>query len=335
VTVAVGVEWFRLRSRRLVWLLVALGLAGAAAVLVGITINAMPPSAAQLASAQAQVDQQLADPSLQDMVQQCRTAVAGGGSADWPSDMNCDDLLPRADWYLGWSQPSYVNLFTNMVAGVTALLAMAMALIGVIFAGADWAAGTIGTQLLFQSRRGQVFAGKAIVLALLAAVLGVITIGVAWGLSYWAAARWGTTAMVDATGYRGDQVTVTTADLLGRALRALAVVVGATLGGYALAMLFRSSVLPLALVAGYALVGETLARAIGIERTWSYLLSTRLLAWLVGPAELPIYPTNCSVGPCEPRILSVSVTAGGVYLGVLIAAVVAVSAWSFQRRDVP
>ncbi len=332
---AVGVEWLRLRSRRLIWVLAALGLAGAVAVLVGNTIAAMPPSAAERASAQAQVDQQLADPSFQEMVEQCRSAVSGGGSAEWPSEMNCDDLLPRADWYLNWSQPSYVNLFTNMVLAVTVLLAVAMTVIGVIFAGSDWANGTVGTQLLFQPRRGQVFVAKAIVLGVLAAVSGTVMIGAAWALSHWAAARWGTTVMIESPGFRGEQVTVSTADLLGRALRALAVVIAATLGGYALAMLFRGSLLPLALIAGYALVAETLARAIGYESTWPYLLSTRLLAWLVGPAELPIYPTVCGTGPCEPRVVSVGVAAGGTYLAVVTVAVVAVAAWSFQRRDVP
>ncbi len=81
-------------------------------------------------------------------------------------------------------------------------------------------------------------------------------------------------------------------------------VIGATLGGYAPAMLLSGSLLPLALIAGYALVAETLARAIGYESSWPYLLSTRLLAWLVGPAELPIYPT-----------------ADGIYLAVVTAVV--------------
>jgi hypothetical protein len=56
---------------------------------------------------------------------------------------------------------------------------------------------------------------------------------------------------------------------------------------------------------------------------------------LVGPAELPIYPTVCATGPCEPRLVSVGVAAGGTYLAIVTVAVVAVAAWSFQRRDVP
>src|SRR5699024_1566781 len=124
-------------------------------------------------------------------------AVPAIGSASFPPDMDCDDLLPKAEWFLHWSPPDFVRDFHDHLQAVTMLLALALALAGVPFAGADWNQGTMGTQLTYQPRRGVVFTSKAVALAIVAAVVGAVGAALAWAESYLAASSWGTTEMVD------------------------------------------------------------------------------------------------------------------------------------------
>ncbi len=327
---ALRVELLRLRSRRAVWVLLILA-AVACVVVVGFSIkNASPPSAAARASAQAAVDQQIADPAFQQQLAACQN----GTDPSFGEGFDCEQLKPQVEWYLGWSPPDFVHDFGFLLLAVTLMLSLTMAVIGVTFAGAEWSTGTIGTQLLFQPRRSLVYGSKGSALILAALAVGVLGALLAWAGSYWAAAKWGTTALVEPGPGDSGPVAITAGVLVGRAARAVVLIVGAGVGGYALAMLFRSSLAAIGLIAGYGLVAETVLHGLwpGGE---SWLLSTRLLAFLQGPYEIVRYPESCNLGgPCDPVVTSISVTAGGVYLGVLLLAVVVASLLLFRRRDV-
>jgi hypothetical protein len=329
---ALGVELLRLRKRRAAMLLALLALVGCLVVL-GFSIgDAAPPSAGDRAAAQAQVDAQLADPAFQEQLKECQDAVAAGGSDMWPADMNCaESLTPRVEWFLGWSPPQFVQDYSRGLLAVTMILALAMALVGVTFAGADFSAGTMGTQLLFQPRRIVAYASKGGALVLVAVAVGAIGAALAGVASYGTAASWGSTAMEQRTAT--GTVTVTWAELIGDGLRGVAGVGAAALVGYALAMLFRSSLVAVSIIAGYGLVGEGVVRALfrGVE---PYLVSSRVIAWLQGPYEIRIYPNACGPGPCEPQITTVSIAAGGEYLLILLAVLLVVAGWVFSRRDV-
>jgi len=329
---ALGVELLRLRKRRAAWLLTVLALVGCLVVLGFAIGNQAPPSASDRAAAQAQVDRQIADPAFQQQLKECQDAVAAGGSQDWPAGMDCaESMTPKVEWFLGWSPPQFVHNYADQLLAVTLILALAMALVGVTFAGADFSSGTIGTQLLFQPRRTVAFSGKGgalVLLALLAGVVGVVLAGVA---SYWAAAQWGSTAMVRQVA--NGTVDVTWGELIWDGVRAILGVAAASLGGFALAMLFRSSLVAVSIIAGYGLVVEAVIRSLfrGIE---PYLVSSRVAAWLQGPYEIRIYPQSCGPGPCEPTVTTISVAAGGEYLLVLLAVLVLLAGWAFARRDV-
>lgn len=373
----VTVEFARLWHRRAVGLLVVLGLAGAVTVLGFALAHAAPPSAADRAAATQRAEAQAQDPMFQEQLAECRaaqqqpaagepgadgdasanadgqTAVAesggaavaaapsGSGSA-FPPGMDCNDLLPRAEWSLGWSPPDFVRDFHELLQGVTMLLALALALAGITFAGADWAAGTMGTQLTYQPRRGRLFAAKAVALAALSLVVGAVGAAAVWAASYFAAARWGTTEMVEqahryvvvdgGSGTTSEPVPITGMDLVGDAVRASTVVGLAALGGYVLAMIFRSSLVATAFIAGYGIIGEGVLRGI-FRDIEPYLLSSRLLAWTAGPYDIVQWPRQCT-GPCEPTVTSISVTAGGMYLAVMLVVGLVIAAWTFARRDV-
>lgn len=327
---ALRVELLRLRSRRAAWVLLVLA-AVACVVVVGFSIkNAAPPSAAARATAQITVDQQIADPQFQRQL----TACQNGTDPNFGADFDCAQLTPQVEWYLGWSPPDFVRDFAFLLLAITLMLSLTMAVIGVTFAGAEWSTGTIGTQLLFQSRRGLLYGSKAGALVMAALAVGALGALLAWVGSYWAAAKWGTTALVEAGPRDTGPVAISAGVLVGRAVRAVVLIVGAGVGGFALAMLFRSSLAAIGLIAGYGLVVETVLRGLwpGGE---AWLLSTRLLAFLQGPYDIVRYPDSCNFGgPCEPVVTAVTVTAGGVYLGVLLLVAVAASLVLFERRDI-
>lgn len=270
MTRALRVELLRLRSRRAVLLLVLFGLLGCL-VVIGFAIkNAVPPSAAELSAGRAQMDQQIADPSFQQMLTECRAAGAAGDTSSYPAGFDCAQMMPRVEWFVNWRPPDFVREFRVLTLSVTAILTLVLAVAAVTFAGAEWSSGTIGTHLLFESRRGVVYGSKVGALAVVALAAGVIGLALAWGTSYWMASRWGTSALVQPDSISGKPTPLTAAALVGRVARALALIVGGSAGGFALAMLFRSSLAAIGLVAGHGLAGEAVLRSVSGTSSRTY-----------------------------------------------------------------
>lgn len=330
---ALWVELLRLRSRRAVRLLILLGLLGCLLV-VGFAIkDAVPPGAAELAGAQAQVDSQLVDTTFTQMMDQCRSALAAGGNDQFPAGFDCAQMAPRVGWFLNWQAPDFVRDFRAQLLIVTLVLTLVMTVAGITIAGAEWPSGTIGTQLLFQSRRSVVYGSKVGALVLVAVIVGLIGVILTWAATYWAASRWGSTALLQQDPLTGRPMPISAAVLVQRAVRAVVGVAAGGVGGFALAMVFRSSLAALGVVAGYALVGEAVLR--GVWRNIEpQLLSSRVAAFLDGQFVITRYPQSCGSETCEPEIIRISALQGGVTLAVLLAVVLLVSVVSFQRRDV-
>ena len=333
-----GVELTRLRSRRAYWFLVVLAVAGILLAL-GASINdARPPSASDRAAAQAQLEQEL--PFYEEDYERCLEAQESGDTTDFPPDFQCEQVLPQLEWFLFYEEPNFVDNLNEFLPVAALMLALAGALVGATFVGADWSAGTVGTHLLFEPRRGRVFASKAGAVAIGMGIPALVGLGAVYLATWSIGSAWGSTALVAASHEPqadGSEIEVIAAvtwlDLGVFGLRALAFVVVAALGGYALAMAFRSSLAAVGTVAGYGLVGEGLVRAV-----WSgsepWLLSNRLTAWIMGGHDIVQYPDSCGFGPCEPEITTLTVWDGGLYLAVLLVAGLAVSYALFRRRDV-
>ncbi|MEJ7705780.1 MAG: hypothetical protein WKF82_00035 [Nocardioidaceae bacterium] len=73
------------------------------------------------------------------------------------------------------------------MAGISAVLAV---LIGATFIGADYASGSLGTQLLFESSRSKVWVAKALAVVLGAGAFGLISLGLANAAIYLMAKAW-------------------------------------------------------------------------------------------------------------------------------------------------
>lgn len=332
---AVRVELLRLRSRRAVLLLVVIGIVGVLLTLGFAIGNAVPPSAAERAAATQQaadsLAQQQADPGTQRFLEDCRAAVAAGDTESYGTE--CEIQIPQAEWFLGWSPPTFVGSFQTQLFILAAILGLSLAVAGVTFAGAEWSAGTIGTQLLHEPRRGVVWSGKLAALLLVALVLAVLGVALTWAITYWYSARWGSTALVTPDRVTGEPVTLAASSLVWQAVRVVALIVGATAGGYGLAMLLRSSLGALGLVAGYAIAGEAVLRAT-FQDVQPYLLSARVAAFLDGEYIYYRAPEVCSPTSCDSIATRITALQGGVVLAILLALVLALSVLLFRRRDV-
>jgi hypothetical protein len=106
--------------------------------------------------------------------------------------------------------------------------------------------------------------------------------------------------------------------------------------GFALTMLFRSTVATLGILMAVALAGGTLLGALGIEGPWNPALN---VAAVVNDGAQYYVATECSqvdggLEDCgEERTLSLA--GGATYLGTIVVLVGAGSLLSFRRRDVP
>lgn len=336
-----GVELIRLRSRRAYWVVVLLALAGVLLALGSSINDSRPPSAGEIAAAEAQLEQELQQPFYQEEFDRCEEELAGGVSSNYPPGFDCEEMLPQLEWFLSYDEPRFVQDLREFLPASALMLAMAGALVGATFVGADWSAGTIGTHLLFEPRRGRVFASKAVAVAIGLSLPAVVGFGAGYLGTWYAASAWGSTALeymtYEPNGPTGEMIGVMTPvswlDLGILGLRALGFVALAGLGGYVLAMAFRSSLGAVGTVAAYGLVGEGLVRAV-----WSgaepWLLSNRVAAWLMGGHEIVTYPDPCAPDACEPEIIRLSTLDGGFFLTALLVVGLAGSYLLFRRRDV-
>jgi len=319
----VRVELHRFRARRAV----ALMLLGVLLLVGWLTVDTIwstrPVSETEVAAAKEQAAQDLG--FMKEEYQRCLDDPESYlGSGDLPAS---DCPQPESDyrWYLTRSPLSLEEELGDTGKASVMLLAGIAIIIGATFAGADWASGSMGNQLLFRPRRLQVWWAKAVAVALGVTAAAAVVLAMQWG-AYWA------TAAIRDVGHSPGFVD----DLLSTNLRGLVLVMGGGLGGFALTMLLRSTVGTLALLFVYAVAGEALVAALPFERATQWALSNNVFAWFDDGVD--VYDDSIS---CTPSTLecvqqyTVSLAHGAVYLGVMLAVAVALSLLLYRRRDVP
>lgn len=318
-----GVEWLRLRSRRAFWALVLLAFVGVALSLASLARDAQPPTAAEITAAEELAAQEAQQPYIQDELERCEEARAEGDETMFGPDFDCADLVPQPEWYYFQRTVDFVADAGALMVPTASMFGLAALLVGATFTGADWSAGTIGTQLLFESRRRRVFAAKTVAVAVATGVAAAIATALAPVVVYLIASAWGSTS--------GTEAAVD--DLVLAGLRGLVAVAAAGAVGAALALAFRRSIAVLGLVFAYLFLGEGLLQSLW-DGAAPWLVSSRLNAWLQGGFEVYDYQACTGFGECEPVITHLSTAAGGVYLVVGVALLVGMSAVVFERRDV-
>lgn len=332
------VELSRLLHRRAALVLIAACLVVPTIIGVAVVLDTRPPSAQELADAQQQMESERNNPGFQDGIEQCVADPQGWGGyspdiapGSEEAEKTCRaDMEPRLENYLYSSQLEIAQERDNGSGiAITLLLSMAMMLLGTTFTGHDWASGSVSNQLLFEPRRLRVWFAKALVVTGAGALLAAVVQS-----SYWLAIG----AVARSRDRLGDGVLL---DCLQMGWRAAAVAGVAALLGFALTMLFRSTVATLGILFGIALAGGITLGVLGIGDRWNpaFNVGAVVLDGIQYYAEVPCSPDQIEsmggdYGYCsEERTLSFAQGAG--FLGTTVAGTSLASLLWFRRRDVP
>lgn len=319
----VRVELTRFFSRRaVVLLLVATALIGA--FLAGTTIwNTRPVTAQELATAQAQAKEQATEQDTATEIATCRLdpeQYFGPGSvAD-----DCAQLAPTVEAFLGRSPLSLGDELTQAGLGLPVLVAVLMLLCGATFAGADWATGSMSNQVLFVPRRLRVWTAKGVAVTL-GSLLAAAVVVVGFWLALYVVAE-----------QRGRPTSAAVLhDVALQAGRGVLLAALAGLGGYALAMLLRSTVATVGVLFVYVAGGEALLAVLPLHRSALWSPSNNLFAWLRDGVSVFDGSVVCTPGPapCDQQT-TISLLHGAAYLAVLLLVAVIASVASFRRRDI-
>jgi hypothetical protein len=329
-----GVELTRMRWRRAVTVLLAASVLLPALVWAGLVWDTRPVSAEEVRQAKEIVaDNQRRS---QGDVDDC---VAHPGDWGVPTDETdlepaCRDALgvgtEQYEWYLPRQPLDVADQREGAGLGVITILAALLMLVGTTFAGHDWNTGSLGNQLLFEPRRLRLWAAKAAAVAAVSLAVSLAVLAAWWGALWLVAGQ----RDLPASGH-------TWALVRGSALRGSAVVTLAAVAGYALTMLFRSTVATLGAMFAVAVVGQAAAVALFGEGVVRWLIPTNAAAvifdgfdYYAGGEQVCVSTGDGSTMDCT-GMEHLSAAAGTAYLLVLLGLAVALSLWSFRRRDVP
>lgn len=328
------VELTRLVRRRAVLVLLLVALVVPVVVGVAITIDTRPPSDAAIADAKQQLERDLADPAYAESLEQCLADPVnfGGIPSTDPAEIErlcTEQTQPQLDWYLYSSSLDLANEVTEGSGiALVAILGLLMMVLGTTFTGHDWASGSVSNQLLFEPRRLRVWGAKAIVVTGVALALSALVL-----TAYWFA--------LDAVAASRDLPSggAVLMDCLQMGWRGAGVVGAAALCGFALTMLFRSTVATLGILFGIALVGGIVLAVLGVSGRFDPALNTLAVVadgatyYVDAPcppeAGLDLSGNTCS----EERTLTFA--SGAAYTGTAVGGAGVLSLLWFRRRDVP
>ncbi len=318
------VELTRLRWRRAVVILLAGCVLVPALIFAGLAWNTRPVSDADLRSAQAQVAAETQRPNVQKELQRCLKNPGRYGADPADPQATCEQLtLPQVEWFLYRDQLVVDEERESSGFAVLTILVGLLMLIGTTFVGHDWASGSMSNQLLFEPRRLRVWAAKAAVVFLTGLIVSAVVLAAYWGgIALLASTR-------DIATSAPEWELIRNASIRGSLLAAFA-----ALGGYALTMLFRSTVATLGVMFAVSVGGSLLITGVLGTAAERWLLPTNFYAVYAngyGYFAGDCYEQSDGAGGCMERL---SLIDGATYLGVMLLVAVVLSIWSFRRRDI-
>ena len=321
------VELTRLLCRRAVLVILALAVAIPTVMGVATVLNTRPPSDAEIAVAEQQLAEERDSRRVQKDLARCLEKPRQYGvdpAGDVPADCEAA-VLPQLDWFLWWDKLDLSDERQGSGLAVVIVLAILMMLVGTTFAGHDWASGSVSNQLLFEPRRPLVWAAKAAVVTALSGLFTAVVV-----TAYWLLLAVVARSRDIAT---GDGILL---DSLQSGWRGAGVAAAAALAGYALTMLFRSTVAALGILLAASVAGGIVLAVIGIGSVWNPGLNVAavILDGSTYWAEAPCQGLEGDGGSCQiQRTLPIGRALW--YLGSGLVLFAAASLASFHRRDVP
>jgi len=327
-----GLELTRLRWRRAVVVLLAACLLVPAVIWVAMAVNTRPMSAAEIRQAEEQVAIELQQPYIRDEIERCIENPEEYGAPATNTEATCREFLePRVDWYLHRQPLDLATEREGSGLGVITILAALAMLIGTTFVGHDWNSGSMSNQLLFEPRRRRVWLAKALAVLCCGLVTGAVVLA-----AYWVGA-WALAEQRDVQ-VSGEQWAL----IRNMNLRGVVLIGLAGLAGYALTMLFRSTVATLGALFAFTIGGSIFILNVFGEGATRWLPPNNLLAVLQNGTEFfngssdGQTCTSLEDGTMSCTNMDVLTLAqGSTYLGTILVVVMVLSVWSFQRRDVP
>ncbi len=329
------VEVRRYLSRRAVLLLLIGCVAVPVAVGVITIFDTRPPSDAELAWAEQQVERDRQDPSYEDSIRACieRPQDWGITTADEVEELCREQNEPQVEWYVEHNTLDLDRAQQESGVAVASLVAILLLLAGTTFTGHDWNSGSVSNQLLFEPRRGRVWAAKALVVTGAALVAAGVVMTTYWaGLGLVASSR----DVLE----EGQLL-----DAFQMGWRSAGVAAAASLLGFVLTMLFRSTVATIGILLGASVAGSLLLFAVGVSERWTPAIN---LAALIENGTTFYSEEACSgdhefeqtefdeepyySDPCEEEV---TFTDASLYLGSFLLIGGVASFVSFARRDVP
>ncbi|MCD4525054.1 hypothetical protein [Nocardioides sp. cx-173] len=312
------VEASRLRWRRAVLLLLLGAFLVPAVIALSVVYNTRPVSEAEKEQARSQGSFE---------IQECEKHPRsyGVGSAE-----ACEEQV--IGWYTSREPLRLGQQQGESGLAVAAVLTLVVMLVGTTFVGHDWNSGSMSNQLLFEPRRGRVWAAKGLVVLIFSFVTSAVVSAGFW-LALWATARARDVPLRDGV----------LLDCLEFALRGSAFAAAAALGAYAATMLFRSTVATIGLLFAVVLAGSLLFGALGVSERWYPHKNVSAIV-KNGTTYYVEVPERCwsqeRRGPVEEGsecddTRDLTLAQGSGYYGVLLLGVGALSVLSFRRRDVP
>ncbi|WP_110183218.1 hypothetical protein [Nocardioides solisilvae] len=334
-------ELTRLRWRRAVLVLLAACVLGPALILAGEAWNTRPVSDAdrhavelELTAHREAVERDVARCTRRPEEYGLGVEVGPGATPDavatlcrervWGPPMSVEDWIGRPRL-----EPAHVA--DGAGVAVVVVLVVATLLAGATFVGQDWASGSLSNQLLFEPRRGRVWAAKALAVLVGCAGTAVLVLTLFW-LAVWALGRARGVPVPD--GAWGD--------VAAMQARGVLLVAGSGIVGYALTTLFRSTVAALGLVVAVVVLGTILPLAVLGSGAEPWLIPMNAGAFLQdgyqywvegGVTEYSCATPEGCVGDGGSRTLTLA--QGATYLAALLTATLSASLWSFHARDLP
>lgn len=335
----VRVELTRLRWRRAVLLLLLACFVAPLLILGGTAWETRPVSDADLARAEEQAAAEAAQPYIAEELERCERRPERYGGPEMTADQCAEMVVPQPEQFIYRSQLDLAEMTGGQGVGVVVILSALLLILGTTFAGHDWNTGSMSNQLLFDPRRGRLWLAKAAAVLVTGLLVATVVLLLFWGAAALLAAQ------------RDIDTSARTWELVrSSSLRGIVLVALAGLVGYALTMLFRSTVATLGVGFAAAMGGSLLLVGVFGERAQAWLPTSNFLAVLMDGYQYYVYTPECEAfqmgqmeqdvpvggqGFVDPCMAEISMTHGVVYWSVLVAVVVVLSVLSFRRRDVP
>ena len=325
----VRVELTRLRWRRAVLLLVLAAVVVASVVFAVTAWNTRPETAADQHRVARRVDVRPSGPPRSGScasVSRSRSATASTRAETYrPCARTWCCPAPSGS---GPGRPLDLDQEREGGSGlvVATILAMLLLLLGTTFAGHDWNSGSMSNQLLFEPRRSRVWLAKALAVLLVGLLVAGGVLLSFWGGLWLLSDLRGLSLRHGELGAVGTQVWRMTL---------VAALAGA--GGYALTMLFRSTVATLGALFAVSVLAPLLISLLAFPGHQRVLPQNNFVALALDGYDVEDYGAPGCQSEFRPPSCTIRISAadGGRYAGTLLLLAGVPSLLSFRRRDVP